>query len=116
MELTSYKDLNKLANPYVIKCILLGDSGVGKSTLLKVLKAKDFTNTYEATIGIDFDTMNITLPDYNDHKIKLQIWDTAGQERFKAINYSFYRNAFAVLLVYDITNRKSFQNIEKWRK
>ena len=70
-----------------------------------------FNNTFISTIGIDFKIKTIEL---RGKKIKLQIWDTAGQERFHTITTSYYRGAMGIMLVYDITNSKSFDNIAKW--
>jgi small GTP-binding protein len=115
MELIDYKDLDCFANPYVIKCVLLGDSGTGKTTLLNSLIYGRFDDSFEPTIGIDFFSKTITLPDYNNQKIKLQIWDTAGQERFKSIVKTYLRNIHIAFLVFDITDSSSWNNLTKWK-
>jgi len=96
---------------YLIKLLLIGDSGVGKSCLLLRFCDDSFTTTFIATIGIDFKIRTIDL---DGKKIKLQIWDTAGQERFRTITTAYYRGAMGILLVYDVTEQKSFDAIRTW--
>jgi len=95
----------------LFKLLLIGDSGVGKTCILFRFSDDAFTSTFISTIGIDF---KIKTVDLRGKKIKLQIWDTAGQERFHTITTSYYRGAMGIMLVYDITNEKSFENIVKW--
>lgn len=95
----------------LFKLLLIGDSGVGKTSILFRFSDDAFTPTFISTIGIDFKIKTIEL---RGKKIKLQIWDTAGQERFHTITTSYYRGAMGIMLVYDITNSKSFDNIQKW--
>jgi len=95
----------------LFKLLLIGDSGVGKTCILFRFSDDAFNNTFISTIGIDFKIKTIEL---RGKKIKLQIWDTAGQERFHTITTSYYRGAMGIMLVYDITNAKSFDNIAKW--
>jgi len=116
MKQTDYKNLDRLANSYVVKCVLLGDAGTGKTTLINVLTNGVFDNSYEPTIGIDFGSKNITLPDYGNQQIKLQIWDTAGQEKYKSIINSYLRDAHIAFLVFDITNLDSWSNLSKWKE
>lgn len=98
---------------YLIKLLLLGDSGVGKSCMLLRFADDNFTSSFITTIGIDYKIRTIEL----DGKIiKLQIWDTAGQERFRTITQAYYRGAMGILLVYDVSNIKSFININSWIK
>ncbi|KAM9410336.1 ras-related protein Rab-8B [Pholidichthys leucotaenia] len=96
---------------YLLKLLLIGDSGVGKTCLLFRFSEDAFNTTFISTIGIDFKIRTIEL---DGKKIKLQIWDTAGQERFRTITTAYYRGAMGILLVYDITNDKSFDNIRNW--
>jgi Ras-related protein Rab-8A len=98
---------------YLIKLLLIGDSGVGKSCLLLRFSDDSFTPTFITTIGIDFKIRTIEL---DGKRIKLQIWDTAGQERFRTITTAYYRGAMGILLVYDITDAKTFENIRVWIK
>lgn len=95
----------------LFKLLLIGDSGVGKTCILFRFSDDAFNSTFISTIGIDFKIKTIEL---RGKKIKLQIWDTAGQERFHTITVSYYRGAMGIMLVYDITNAKSFDNIAKW--
>eukprot|EP01135_Chromosphaera_perkinsii_P007998 Nk52_evm70s1073 gene=Nk52_evmTU70s1073 len=96
---------------YLIKLLLIGDSGVGKSCLLLRFSEDSFTPSFITTIGIDFKVRTIEL---DGKRIKLQIWDTAGQERFRTITTAYYRGAMGILLVYDVTDEKSFNNIRNW--
>jgi len=96
---------------YLIKLLLIGDSGVGKSCLLLRFSDDSFTPSFITTIGIDFKIRTIEL---DGKRIKLQIWDTAGQERFRTITTAYYRGAMGILLVYDVTDQKSFDNIRNW--
>lgn len=96
---------------FLIKLLLIGDSGVGKSCLLLRFSDDSFTPSFITTIGIDFKIKTIDL---DGKRIKLQIWDTAGQERFRTITTAYYRGAMGILLVYDVTDDQSFQNIRNW--
>ncbi|KAK9451515.1 ras family-domain-containing protein [Limtongia smithiae] len=95
----------------LIKLLLIGDSGVGKSCLLLRFSEDSFTPSFITTIGIDFKIRTIDL---DGKRIKMQIWDTAGQERFRTITTAYYRGAMGILLVYDVTDEKSFNNIRNW--
>ncbi|XP_055376279.1 ras-related protein Rab-37 isoform X1 [Condylostylus longicornis] len=94
------------------KVMLLGDSGVGKTCLLVRFRDGTFLGgNFISTVGIDFRNKVVTV----DHtKVKLQIWDTAGQERFRSVTHAYYRDAHALLLLYDVTNKISFDNIRAW--
>ncbi|KAG5180342.1 Rab8A, rab family GTPase [Tribonema minus] len=94
-----------------IKLLMIGDSGVGKTCLLLRYASDHFSQTFITTIGIDFKIKNIEL---DTKRVKLQIWDTAGQERFRTITTSYFRGAQGILLVYDVTDKKSFQSIRNW--
>ncbi|KAJ8538363.1 hypothetical protein K7X08_014903 [Anisodus acutangulus] len=93
---------------YLIKLLLIGDSGVGKSCLLLRFSDGSFTTSFITTIGIDFKIRTIEL---DGKRIKLQIWDTAGQERFRTITTAYYRGAMGILLVYDVTDESSFNRV-----
>ncbi|XP_044754846.1 ras-related protein Rab-37-like isoform X3 [Coccinella septempunctata] len=94
------------------KTILLGDSGVGKTSLLVKFDTGKFQGgSFSATVGIGFTNKIVTV---DQTRIKLQIWDTAGQERFRSITHAYYRDAHALLLLYDVTNKTSFDNIRAW--
>ncbi|KCV69667.1 rab family, other [Fonticula alba] len=96
---------------YLIKLLLIGDSGVGKSCLLLRFADNSFTPTFIATIGIDFKIRTIEL---DGKRIKLQIWDTAGQDRFRTITTAYYRGAMGILLVFDLSDPVSFRNVNTW--
>jgi Ras-related protein Rab-8A len=98
---------------YLVKLLLIGDSGVGKSCLLLRFSDDSFTTSFITTIGIDFKIRTIEL---DGKRIKLQIWDTAGQERFRTITTAYYRGAMGILLVYDVTDESSFNNIRNWMR
>ncbi len=98
---------------YLFKVIVIGNSGVGKSSMLLQFVDHCFTTSYISTIGVDF---KLTTLDIDGKLVKLQIWDTAGQERFRTITSSYYRGAQAVMLVYDVTDRQSFSDIQSWLK
>mmetsp|Transcript_49621 Transcript_49621/g.124768 ORF Transcript_49621/g.124768 Transcript_49621/m.124768 type:complete len:211 (-) Transcript_49621:232-864(-) len=98
---------------YLFKLLIIGDSGVGKSCLLLRFSDDIFTDSFISTIGVDFKIKTVTI---DGVKIKLQIWDTAGQERFRTITSSYYRGAHGIIVVYDVTDQKSFDNITKWLK
>nr|XP_030143602.3 ras-related protein Rab-37 isoform X3 [Taeniopygia guttata] len=95
-----------------VKVMLLGDSGVGKTCFLLQFKDGAFlSGTFIATVGIDFRNKVVAV---DGVKVKLQIWDTAGQERFRSVTHAYYRDAQALLLLYDITSKMSFDNIRAW--
>ena len=96
-----------------LKILVLGDSAVGKTSLLLKYTDDYFPTVYVSTIGVDYKTKIINI---NDMNISLQIWDTAGQERFRSLAKSFMKDADGILFVYDITNKKSFDNIKNWIK
>lgn len=93
------------------KILILGESKVGKSSILNQFTEKSFTENLPPTLGIDY---KITKMNIDDTDIKLQIWDTAGQERFRSITESFYRGCHGVLLVFDLTDRDTFEKIKAW--
>jgi len=96
---------------YLVKLLLIGDSGVGKSSLLVKFADDRFSPHIGQTIGMDF---KVKMLDLGGRRVKLQIWDTAGQERFHTITQQYYRNAMGIILVYDVTNEESFDNIRRW--
>lgn len=97
----------------IMKILLIGDSGVGKSCLLVRFVEDKFNPSFITTIGIDF---KIKTVDINGKKVKLQLWDTAGQERFRTITTAYYRGAMGIILVYDVTDERTFANIKQWFK
>ncbi|XP_044760995.1 ras-related protein Rab-39B [Coccinella septempunctata] len=97
---------------FQFRLILIGDSTVGKSCLLKCFTDGKFAELSDPTVGVDFFARLIEVEDGT--RIKLQLWDTAGQERFRSITKSYYRNSVGALLVYDICNKASFEHIPVW--
>ena len=98
---------------HLIKLLLIGDSGVGKSCLLLRFSDDQFTTSFITTIGIDFKIRTVEL---DGKRVKLQIWDTAGQERFRTITTAYYRGAMGILLTYDVTDAESFRNVRNWMR
>lgn len=96
---------------FLYRIILIGDSGVGKSNLISRYTNNEFDVSSQATIGVDFSNRNVRI---GEHTIKAQIWDTAGQDRFKSISQAFYRGSAAALVVFDITNPKTFESLDTW--
>eukprot|EP01055_Gregarina_sp_Pseudo9_P002810 Gregarina_sp_Pseudo_9__2809@NODE_3043_length_774_cov_61_717007_g2775_i0_p1_GENE_NODE_3043_length_774_cov_61_717007_g2775_i0NODE_3043_length_774_cov_61_717007_g2775_i0_p1_ORF_typecomplete_len209_score50_28Ras/PF00071_22/1_1e64Roc/PF08477_13/8_5e26Arf/PF00025_21/4_3e18Gtr1_RagA/PF04670_12/3_3e07SRPRB/PF09439_10/3_6e07GTP_EFTU/PF00009_27/7_6e06MMR_HSR1/PF01926_23/1_1e05RsgA_GTPase/PF03193_16/1_3RsgA_GTPase/PF03193_16/0_27FeoB_N/PF02421_18/0_00053AAA_22/PF13401_6/0_0039MnmE_helical/PF12631_7/0_0039D len=96
---------------HLLKLVLIGDAGVGKSCLLLRFADDTFTDSYISTIGVDFRFRTI---DIDGKIVKLQIWDTAGQERFKTITSAYYRGADGIVIVYDSTDEETFNNIGSW--
>ena len=94
-----------------LKILLIGDSFVGKTSLLLKYCDGQFPEAHMATIGVEFKDKIINVGKW---KVRLQIWDTSGQERFRSITQNFYRNADGILFVYDVTNRESFSHIKDW--
>ena len=96
-----------------LKLLILGDTAVGKTSMLLKYSDDFFPESHLATIGIEFKTKKIK---FNDYLINLNIWDTAGQERFRAITKSYFRGANGIIFMYDITNEESFKSIKVWIK
>ena len=96
---------------YLIKLLIIGDSGVGKTCFLLRFSDDNFTASHLTTIGIDF---KLKTMDIDGKTIKLQIWDTAGQERFRTITQTYYKGAMGIILAYDCTDENSFNNIRNW--
>ncbi|AET38641.1 Rab family GTPase YPT6 Ecym_3137 [Eremothecium cymbalariae DBVPG len=93
------------------KIVFLGEQGVGKTSLITRFMYDTFDDHYQATIGIDFLSKTVYLDDRN---IRLQLWDTAGQERFRSLIPSYIRDSHVAIVVYDVTNKRSFEYIDKW--
>jgi len=96
---------------YLFKVLLIGDSNSGKSCVLNRYTDDVFTDNYFSTIGVDF---KIRTTEIDSKRIKLQIWDTAGQERFRVITSAYYRGAHGIIIVFDVTNKESFNNLNLW--
>ena len=96
---------------HLLKLLLIGDTGVGKSCLLLRYADDTYTESYISTIGVDF---KIKTSIINGKVVKLQIWDTAGQERFRTVTSSYYRGAHGIMVVYNIADRTSYNNVKQW--
>ena len=96
---------------YKLKLIVIGDSGVGKTNIIKRYISNTFTIDTKSTVGVEFFTKTFKI---NDDILKLEIWDTAGQERYKAITSAYYRGSRGALIVYDITRIETYNNVDKW--
>ena len=94
------------------KILLLGDSSVGKTCFLMRYTDNTFQEIHMSTIGLDYKLKNVQLDD--GKMVKIQIWDTAGQDRFRSITKNYYKGAHGIILIYDITNKKSFENVRTW--
>ncbi|CAG9319015.1 unnamed protein product [Blepharisma stoltei] len=98
-------------NHYLFKVVLIGDSHVGKSSLLLRHSEKVFKDNYLSTIGVDFKLTDVYI---DDSHVKLQIWDTAGQERFRTVINGYYRGSDGVVVVFDKSDRESFEHVDGW--
>ena len=98
---------------FQIKLVIIGDSGVGKTNFIFQFTEGRFSPLHVTTVGFDYKSKIITLPS-TKKRIKLQIWDTAGQERYMAINKNIFQKVQGIILMYDITNRNSFDNLHRW--
>uniref|UniRef100_A0A4W5MKZ1 small monomeric GTPase n=1 Tax=Hucho hucho TaxID=62062 RepID=A0A4W5MKZ1_9TELE len=96
---------------YMFKLLIIGNSSVGKTSLLFRYADDSFTSAFVSTVGIDFKVKTVYR---NEKRVKLQIWDTAGQERYRTITTAYYRGAMGFLLMYDITNQDSFYAVQDW--
>ena len=101
-----------MSDDTVYKVILLGDSSVGKTCVLLRYCDKTFQEAHLSTIGLDYRLKTMTLE--NGKNIKLQIWDTAGQDRFRAITKNYYKGANGIILIYDVTNLQTYENVKNW--
>ena len=100
-----------MTQDYMFKLLVVGESGVGKTCMLLRFADNKFEENFLSTIGVDFKVKEIMV---DNKKVKLQIWDSAGQERFRNITASYYRNCSAIIIVYDITNVDSFEQVRRW--
>ena len=96
---------------YKFKIVIVGDSGVGKTNLVKRFIQNTFSSNTQATVGCEFFSNNYLI---NDKLFKIELWDTAGQERYKSITSAYYKGASGAILVYDVTNKTSFNNVDRW--
>merc|ERR1719491_2890756 len=103
--------MNGVSIPPKYKVVLLGDMTVGKTSLINRYLHGTFQEKVDATIGMDFQTKNVCT---GDRTVRLQLWDTAGQERFRSLVTSYIRDAAAAVVVYDVTQRQTYENAFRW--
>lgn len=96
---------------HLLKLLLVGDSGVGKTSLLLCFTTAEFIDDQKSTIGVD---LKLKLMNVKGKRLKLTIWDTAGQERFRTLTSAYYRGAQGIILVYDVTRKETFENVKQW--
>ena len=94
------------------KILVLGDSSVGKTCFLMRYADNTFQEIHMSTIGLDYKLKNVQLDD--GKIVKIQIWDTAGQDRFRSITKNYYKGAHGIILIYDVTSRKTFDSVKNW--
>ena len=104
-------DSQEFKEDYKLKIVAIGDSGVGKTNLIKRFITNTFNQNSKATLGVEFISKSYKI---KNHIFKIEVWDTAGQERYKSITAVYYNGAKGALIVYDITSRNSFNNLDKW--
>lgn len=97
----------------LVKLVFLGDSGVGKTNIMNIFNNVSFNINSKSTIGVDFAIKTVRI---GNNYMKLQIWDTAGQERYRTFTSAYFKDSHGLVLVYDITSRQSFKNIDSWLK
>lgn len=95
----------------LFKILLLGDSGVGKSSIIQRFTRNEFNAQMVSSVGVDFKSKDLII---NNKRVKLQVWDTAGHERFRTITTSYYRGAHAIVTVFDLSDRETYEHVEKW--
>lgn len=96
---------------FLLKIVIVGDSSVGKTCLLNQFCQNRFNSTTKPTIGIDYLTYDTSV---DNKKVTVHFWDTAGQEKFRGLTTAYYKNCHGMILVYDIANRKTFDNLTRW--
>ncbi|TFG30591.1 MAG: GTP-binding protein [Promethearchaeota archaeon] len=101
---------------FIYKICVVGDGGVGKTSMVLRYTDDSFKENYIMTIGSNFSTKSVDLPEYPQYNIKLQIWDLAGQKHFSFVRPPFYRGATGIIYVFDLTRRSSFANLPNWRE
>ena len=104
-------DISKMKPDYTIKYIIVGNAYVGKSNIIYRFVENKFSENYKATINLDFSYKNMKI---NDKIFRIQLWDTAGQEEFQSISRGYYKSGACALVVYDITDRDTFNNVSSW--
>jgi small GTP-binding protein len=109
------KIIMSASKSFIYKICVVGDGGVGKTSMVLRYTEDTFRENYIMTIGSNFSTKSVDLPEYPHYTIKLQIWDLAGQKHFSFVRPPFYRGATGIIYVFDLTRRSSFANLPNWR-
>ena len=115
LPLSQDQELNQISAEFRFKIVMLGDGAVGKTAMTTRFTQNFFDADYKRTIGADFAVKRMEIPDI-DAKVTLQCWDLAGQPRFEFVRQGFYRGARGGLLLYDVTRRRTFLNIDRWKE
>ena len=102
---------NSEASDYSFKVVIIGDSGVGKTNILSRYCSDNFNQDGKATVGVELENKFFKI---NNNVLNVSIWDTAGQERFKSITAAYYRGAHGIIIVFDLTRKETFDNVDKW--
>ena len=110
IEIKPIEDLG-VKEEFKFKVVIVGDSGVGKTNLVRRFVTNSFSIDSKATVGVEFMCKNYSI---NGKIFKIEMWDTAGQERYKSITAAYYKGAKGAMIVYDVTNKQSFDNVDKW--
>ena len=108
---SSFVPLENERYDYLFKVVVVGDSGVGKTSLIQQLCFERFANDQKSTIGVEFNSKSLLV---DSKQVKIQLWDTAGQERFRSVAPSYYRGSLGAVITYDTTYAKSFEQIQFW--
>ena len=103
-----------LEDEKTVKVVLLGESGVGKTSIISRFINNTFEEGLETTTGASYATKNLVFKDYQNKVLNFEIWDTAGQEKYRSLSQLFYKDASIAILVFDITNEESFEEIKNY--
>jgi len=116
----NFKDIveisEKMSKNFIYKICVCGDGGVGKTSMVLRYCEDSFKENYIMTIGSNFSTKAVELPEHPDFNVKLQIWDLAGQKHFSFVRPPFYRGATGIIYVFDLSRRSSFANLDQWKE
>lgn len=111
IKISEFNGFSSQEEDFQFKVVVVGDSGVGKTNLIKRFITNSFDKSTKATVGVEFMSKTFMI---NDEVFKVEVWDTAGQERYKSITSAYYKGASGALVVYDVTRDSSFHNVDRW--
>ena len=109
-------EVTQARKSFIFKICVVGDGGVGKTSMVLRYCENSFKENYIMTIGSNFSTKTVELPEYPQYNVRLQIWDLAGQKHFAFVRPPFYRGATGIIYVFDLTRRSSFANLTNWKE